>query len=192
MRLPGPIALVASLSIALFASAVQGQGQRLYKWVDEDGNVHYSDRVEAATASRGPERINSHGIRLGAAHSATPTNAEERRRFEQAKRSSQQDTMLLTTYRSELELLRAHDQSRAAVEGILRTAEGNVERLRRQIAERENQGIGGPARSDVNALRDQLAVELERVEQLRTRRYELFERQNEEIARYRELTMRNG
>jgi hypothetical protein len=187
---PGRIAATASLCLLVFSAFAQAQGPRLYKWVDEDGNVHYSDRVESSTpASSTVERLSANGIRIGTPHSALPANRDQARELEQARRVAQHDSMLLTTYASEIELLRAHDESRIQIEDTVRAAEGNVQRLRRDLSERIRLNS---AQADRDALADQLTIEMERLESLRQRRFELHERQDKEIARYRELTTRNG
>lgn len=185
--------LPACLILLLSAGLADAQGPRLYKWVDEDGNVHYSDRVEGTIASRGVERLSASGIRIGNPHSALPRNRDEARQHEQDRRLAQQDTMLMTSYASEIELLRAHDESRAQIEASIRTAQGNVERLLRAIDVREAGNRPGGSDPELNSLRDQLASEQERIGELRERRFELHERQNHEVARFRELsTTRNG
>lgn len=190
MSRPARIAATASLCLLVVSAFAQAQGPRLYKWVDEDGNVHYSDRIESSTpASSNVERLSANGIRIGTAHGALPANREQTRELEQARRVAQRDTMLLTTYSSEIELLRAHDESRTLIEDTVRAAEGNVQRLRRDLSEQIR--LGG-AQADRDTLAERLTVELERLEQLRQRRFELHERQDQEVARYRELTTRNG
>jgi hypothetical protein len=190
MSRPGRIAAAASLCLLVVSAFAQAQGPRLYKWVDEDGNVHYSDRVESSTpTSSTVERLSANGIRIGTPHSAQPANREQARELEQARRVAQRDTMLLTTYGSEMELLRAHDESRIQIEETVRAAEGNIQRLRRDLSERIR---ANSAQADRDALAEQLTGELERLETLRQRRFELHERQDQEVARYRELTTRNG
>lgn len=190
MSSPGRVVAAASLCLLLASAFAHAQGPRLYKWVDENGNIHYSDRVEGSTpTSSTVERLSANGIRIGAQHSALPTNRDEALQLDQAKRVAQQDTMLLTTYQSELELLRAHDESRILIEDTVRAAEANVQRLRRDLSERIRLGSAQP---DRDALAEQITDEMERLEQLRQRRYELHERQDLEVARYRELTTRNG
>lgn len=190
MRAFRPVALCAGLLLSITTLSAAAQSPRLYKWVDEQGNVHYSDRNEAAGAVGTAQRINAHGMRIGSAHSALPQTPEEHRQYEQARRLAQHDTMLLSTYGSELDLLRAHDESRTNLEGTIKTAEGNIVRLQREIADRQSRS--GHYAEELRHLEVQVAAERERLSQLLTRRLQLHERQNEEVARYRELTTRNG
>ncbi len=187
MRRNPPASLLAVAALIMLPLTAFGQGQRLYKWVDEQGNVHYSDRVEGSVDDRRPERINAAGIRVGQQHSALPRTREEERRLEEARRRAHADAVLLATYRSEIELLRAHDESRANLENSIRTAEGNVRELQRALSVR----AGNPQAPETLRIQRQLDEEQRRVEQLHSRRFELHERQNAEVLRYRELAVTN-
>jgi hypothetical protein len=195
MRPSAPIAFAALVVSVLVPGLASAQGSKLYKWVDENGNVHYSDRVEASAASSDVRRISDSGIQLDVPHSALPTNRDEVRQHDEARRLAQLDTMLLASYRTELELLRSHDESREPIENGLRAAEGNIARLKQELARRQS-GATAPAgvaeHPDVTKLREQIAGEEASLEKLRARRFELYERQNFEVSRYRELTTRNG
>lgn len=182
-----PANWLVATALAMVPLLAVGQGQRLYKWVDEDGNVHYSDRVEGSVDSRQPERINASGIRVGQQHSALPRTREEERRREAERRQAHSDAVLLATYGSELELLRAHDETRANLEGSIRTAENNVRELERAMAARSSR----PDAPEALRIQRQLDEERRRVELLHTRRFELHERQNAEVTRYRELAVTN-
>lgn len=185
------------ISILCAAPALQASETRLYKWVDENGNVHYSDRVEASAAPAVGEvrRITSSGIAVGTRHSALPVTREDVLRQQEAQRLAQLDTMLLSSYQSELELLRAHDASREPIESGLRAAEGNIMRLREALAVREAARPTAPGAAtdpEVERLRRLLRDEEASLERLRARRFELYEQQNFEVARFRELTTRNS
>lgn len=195
MRRRSSAATLVALTFALGCGVAGAQSPRLYKWVDEHGNVHYSDRMEASASSEDVHRISSNGIRIGTPHSALPQNDVEKREQQEARRQAQLDTMLLSTYRTELDLLRAHDQSRAPIENGLRSAEKNIERLEQALSLRRNRTAAlpvadrnTPVDSSIDDLRQQIANEQANLEMLRKRRYELYERQNMEVARYRELT----
>jgi hypothetical protein len=185
-------ALLVCLGIAS-VNASHAQGARLYKWVDEHGNIHYSDRVEGSSAQHRPQTINSHGIQIATdSGNARPMSADERRQEREARRTSQLDTMLLANYQSEIELLRAHDESRASIESGIRALEESLTRIRRQLAERELRHDVAANDPHVSRLRQQVLEAEGDLERMRARRFELYERQNREVARFRELTMNNG
>jgi hypothetical protein len=189
-------AIVASGLIVLSATGtVSAQGSRLYKWVDERGNVHFSDRVD--TTAGEVARLNANGIRIDQPHSAVPRNAEDRRRMAEDRRVAQLDTMLLATYGSEMDLLRAHDASRASMESSIRATESNIARLRRSLQDHQAQADANTPGHSVpdtitDDLRDRIAAEEARLQEMRVRQYEMYEQQNREVARYRELHTRNS
>lgn len=193
---PRPLSALLLTAVALLAfhlplqaqAQTQAPGKRLYKWVDEQGNIHYSDRLEGSAPSRNPERLSANGIRVGAQHSALPTNRAEAKQYEEARRQAQRDATLLTSYRSEIELLRAHDELRVPIEASLRAAQENIDRLRGEIRSREAvKGVPEQKAAEIVQLRQQLAEEELRLKELETKRFDLYERQNAEVARYREL-----
>jgi len=109
-----PLLALAS-ALVVCAGSAEAQGQRLYKWVDDQGNVHYSDRVESTPPAAGVQRINAHRIALDTRHSALPRSAEEARLQAQARRVALRDASLLANYPDEIDLLRAHDEVRATL-----------------------------------------------------------------------------
>ncbi|MBX3724667.1 MAG: DUF4124 domain-containing protein [Xanthomonadales bacterium] len=185
--------LALAFTLLVCAGASHAQGQRLYKWVDDQGNVHYSDRVESTPPAAGVQRINSHGIAVDTRHSALPRNAEEARLQAQARRIALRDAALLANYPDEIDLLRAHDEVRAGLDASLASTRTNIERLQAEIAQRQALSQATPdgsgrADSLLDSLRSQLESEQRALEALRVRRFELHERQNEELDRYRDLT----
>jgi hypothetical protein len=88
--------------------------QKLYKWVDENGQVHYGDKIPPEYANQDREVLNKQGLSVGREEGAeTPEEARAREeREKQAKAAAdqaQRDRMLLATYQNvdEIELLRA-------------------------------------------------------------------------------------
>ena len=48
--------------ITLGSSAAVGDEQKVYKWTDDQGNVHFSDSIPAEHAERPKEVLNDHGV----------------------------------------------------------------------------------------------------------------------------------
>ena len=87
--------------------------QKLYRWVDKDGQVHYGDRVPPEYAEQDRDVLNQRGVTVGREEGAeTPEEARERVAREKVERERQEreqhDRMLLATYQSvdEIEMLR--------------------------------------------------------------------------------------
>ncbi|HEX7718897.1 MAG TPA: DUF4124 domain-containing protein, partial [Woeseiaceae bacterium] len=55
--------IVICTILALLPAAVMAQGdQRLYRWVDKDGNIHYGDSIPAEYAEVDKHIVNEHGV----------------------------------------------------------------------------------------------------------------------------------
>ena len=184
---------VAAATLSLFAMVFVGiadaQQTRLYRWVDEDGKVHFSDRLEPSSGSSDYDRFNASGVRISQPEG--PRTRQQQREAEESRRNYHRDQALLTTYPTELALLRAHDEQRAQIEFNLRTSQANLERIQRDIASRGDRSPDASGDSAVDrelaGLNRRLEAERQTLEQLRLRRYELYQTQNQEVERFREL-----
>ncbi len=181
------VTLSVLLGSCLLVDSALAQGNQLYRWVDDQGKVHFGDRLDGAQSANDLDRFNSHGIRLSRADSKP--SQQQLRELEEVRRTAFRDNALLSGYQSELELLKAHDEQRAVMEFSLRTSQSNIARLRREIGERpETTSTSGQGDQVLIRLKAQLEAEELSLHQLQQRRFELYETQNQELARYRELS----
>jgi hypothetical protein len=95
------------LAVALSLTATATLAQRLYRWVDDQGVVHYGDRIPPEYANRNRDVLNDQGVAVGSEQgelSASEKAAlEEKRAAEAADRNARaeiarRDRMLLETY----------------------------------------------------------------------------------------------
>lgn len=193
--------LLLSLSLAGAAEA-----QYVYRWVDDQGEVHYGHSVPPEYKDYGYEKLGPDGTVIESVEPALSPEeiAEQRRkRAEQAEREAEQrrretrDRMLLATYNSEealeetLEMQLAGIESqrqstRKAVELVEKRFEnlvGRAARITREggtVSESLDQSIE-ETRSELRRLRR----ELERLDQ---REENTRQRFMADLERYRELT----
>lgn len=133
---------VLALSLALLAGGVMAA--KLYRWVDENGKVHYSDTVPPQAMQREHSRLNERGIEVER-ESAVQTEEEraraeevERLRKEQQRLAAEQkakDAALLRTFRSEDDIVLTRDGKLAAVDAQIQLSQSNIKRLKRQLAD---------------------------------------------------------
>ena len=108
--------LVAAASIILVPLAgTAAEGQRLYRWVDDSGVVHYGDSVPAEYADAEKQVLNHHGVTVGIMRGKKTAEeiAEDKRIAElqrQAEMQRQQDEALLATYLSVDEIIMHRDR----------------------------------------------------------------------------------
>jgi hypothetical protein len=119
---------------------------KLYKWVDEDGNVRYSDRLPPQQKSKEHQQLNSQGIVLNSTEAAKPpeevaAEAEAKGKLEaeqlEAARikaaQDQEDLVLTMTFASEAEIEQARDNRIEAIDAVIRLIETNIESTQKKL-----------------------------------------------------------
>ncbi len=202
------IALAAILLVAVPASAVFAQP--LYRWVDDEGVVHFGDRVPPEYASRSRHVLNSQGVRVGFEEGSLTdeeraAQAEAARQVEQERRDraeiARRDRMLLDTYLTVADIENLRDQRLELLESQIQVTEIYLtnlrERLQRLHAE-ANRYSPYSEREDAPRVPDNLAREIsdtlgsinvyeDSLHRIREEQEELRMSFARDIARFREL-----
>lgn len=107
--------LTAATLLLLSQAALAAQDQKLYRWVDKDGNIHYGDKVPAEYAEVEKQVVNEHGVTLDVLRGkkteeeiAAEKQAEELKAERELRR--RQDQALLATYLSVDEIVMHRDR----------------------------------------------------------------------------------
>ncbi len=152
--------------------AIASAGE-LYRWVDDNGVVHYGDSIPPEFSSRERQIMNSQGIQIGTLEAEkTPEQramdarlrAEEAQRMREIQMRKQRDRVLLDTYLSveEIEMLR--DRRLALLVSQTRVTEQYLNTLRSRLGGLENEATryNYPYHKDSEAppLPDNLAREM--------------------------------
>jgi hypothetical protein len=132
--------IAALVLFAVPAAAILAQP--LYRWVDDDGVVHFGDRVPPEYADRSRHRLNTQGVAVGyeegvlsdeeraaQAEAAALAEEEARQRAEVARR----DRMLLDTYLSVADIERLRDQRLELLESQIQVTQLYVNNLRERL-----------------------------------------------------------
>ncbi|OOZ43097.1 DUF4124 domain-containing protein [Solemya elarraichensis gill symbiont] len=131
-------AILTSITVVALAIASQLHAG-LYRWVDENGKVHYSDSMPPEVALKGSDVLNKQGIRV---MTITPPKSkdeqkaiiddEHARRIEEQrnKRQIAADKSLISAYRHERDILEARDENIAIVSAAELVINGNIHRAR--------------------------------------------------------------
>ena len=101
--------------LTLGSSAMARDEQRVYKWTDDEGNVHYSDSIPAEYAERPKEVLNDHGVTVGELEGKKTAEQLEQERIANDRRVAQElqrraDQALLATYLSVDEIIMHRDR----------------------------------------------------------------------------------
>jgi len=135
------------LFIAFLAPfAASAEEARVFKWVDEDGVVHYGDSIPARYAELPKEIVNNHGVTIENLEGKKTEEEIEAERLEQERLAAialehRADQALLATYLSVEEIIMHRDrrvelfQAQARVtELYLRNLERRMHKLRTEAA----------------------------------------------------------
>ena len=206
MSTPGSnIALGLMLAfVAAAASSARADNKAIaYRWVDEQGVVHYGDSIPPQYAEKAHQLINKQGVEVGheeAQRTAEQLAADERQHSEDLKRQ-QHDSFLIATYTSVKDIETLRDQRLSQLQGQRVAAEQYVENLQSrlvalQVRAKHFRPYAG--RPDARRMPDDLAEDLVRtLNELRSQNTALTAKNEEvsamraqfesDIERYREL-----
>lgn len=134
--------LIAFTAAGLVALGTVAQAGPTYRWVDDQGAVHYGDRVPPEYADQRSDVLNRHGVPVGSRDGLLSDDeraAEQREAEAQAARIAQQrrDRVLLDTYMSVDEIRMLRDRRLEMLQAQLDVTAGTLERLYQQLHELE-------------------------------------------------------
>lgn len=192
----------------LISGLVEARGGQLYRWVDEQGNVNYTDRIPPGAIEREHTELTGDGIRLRTVPSA-PTPEELQRERELARLREQQrrlgeqqqaeDNALLASFRSADDLVMARDGKIASVDVMLQVTRNNVRRqqdwlngLNRQAMEDTVQPITEDLGSRIAKAEGALRRGLAAILRLQRERQEIRDRFAHDLERFQELKASYG
>ncbi len=127
--------------ICLMASPLASA--KLYRWVDAEGKVHYSDKVPAHHAGQARSELSKEGVvvkevdRAKTAEEIAKDRELKKLRIEQQKLIEAQrakDRVLLRTFRAEDDILMARNGKLTAVNANIQITRSNIRRLKEKLA----------------------------------------------------------
>jgi hypothetical protein len=173
--------ILGLLAAAFSPTGAEAQDQKVYRWVDEDGNVHYTESLPPDHKDSGHDVLNDRGIVLDEDMKLTPEREEETRSEEQIKaeeagelprdssglprpkplyteqeKQQRMDNFLMLRYESEQEIVDAMNVEIKQLNYDRRLLEGSRESMndayRGQIrVAADKQRAGVPIQGDVSA-----------------------------------------
>jgi hypothetical protein len=130
--------LTAATLLVLAQAALAAPDQKLYRWVDKDGNVHYGDSVPAEYAELDKQVVNEHGVTLDILRGkksdeelAAEKRADELRAQRELRR--RQDQALLATYLSIDEIVMHRDRRVELFQAQARVTELYLRNLEKRL-----------------------------------------------------------
>jgi hypothetical protein len=198
----GNMAFKFWLPLLLVAAAFPAHA-KMYKWVDAQGNVHYTDTLPPAAASQGNAELSKTGNVVKKTESAEERQkrlaaeaaAAERKKI--AAEQARKDRALLATYTTEQEIDLARGRALEHHNLIIKSAEARLKQLQpsAQDLERKIKAVskdGKPAPAHLQQQYDAKRAEVEEAQRTIKANKEAMVKVNErfdaEKLRFRELT----
>jgi hypothetical protein len=189
--------------LALRRSSASKQGGIAYKWVDEQGVVHYGDHIPPQYAQQDREVLNSQGVPVGHVEAAQTPEQAAAAALKKAElfKQRQHDSFLMSTYTSVKDIEALRDVRLDQLQGQRTAAEQYVESLRSRLGSLQVRAVSFQpysANPDARRMPDDLAENLVRtLNEVRVQSAALAAKSEEEktlraqfdadIQRYREL-----
>jgi hypothetical protein len=133
---PFRIVSLIFLVLAVLPVTAQTSQARVYKWVDQNGNVNYSDRLPSEASASQREILNRDGVvieRLDLPRIDAATAAQR----QEVLRSAQRDLALSVTFEDENALRQAHEERLTLLRDALAIARNNEQRLQLAFGQHE-------------------------------------------------------
>lgn len=184
--------------------------QTVYRWVDDQGEVHYGHAVPPEHAARGYERLGPDGVvRERVEPAMTPEQIAERREYMRRERErasaardqESRDRLLLATYRSNEDLMASLERrllsinsQRASIRTAIRLVDHRFENLVSRAAEhtRYADEVPDTLESSVAETRTELIRLRRDLAELDHREERTREEFRADLDRFRELTGGDG
>lgn len=199
-----PQAVGAALVALAAAQPLPTQAGKLYRWVDEQGQVHYSDKVPAEAAGQKRDVLSKQGVTQETVEAAkTPEQlAEEERQTklkeEEKRRAEEQaarDRILLQTYTTEDDIIIVRDGKIAALEAYINVADGRIGKLTQQLTalrkQAEQAGANAPnaakVQQDIANTEKQIRENRDFVSAKRREQDEIRAQYDQDLRRFREI-----
>jgi hypothetical protein len=198
------LAIAACTLLALPAAVSHADPRQVYKWVDQNGGVHYGDAIPPQYADQDKTVLNAQGVAVGtiAGRQTAEQQAQDAARRsadDRSKQSQQRDQTLLATYLSVEEIESLRDRRAEILEGQARITDTLLEQLRGKQRDVEAQVRHfRPYNPNAGALPERIAEDLVRTTgEIATQEQNVLAKQQEltnmkaqfaaDITRFREL-----
>jgi hypothetical protein len=198
---------VLVLSTSLWLPVATLHAGKLYKWVDESGQVRYGDRIPPQYAKKSNERLNKQGVVIDTKAAAKTKEQiaeekqlaklkaeQERKRQEQAH----QDRILLDTFTNEDEMVLTRDGKIEAIEAEIRLTKNRTEKIKKRLAqkkvraanlERSGKGVSPELQREIREARRQVRNNSSYIANRRKAQQAIREKFETDIKRFRKLKM---
>lgn len=120
---------------------------KLYKWVDETGKTHYTDKLPPEQAQKSRSELNKKGVEINRVDRAkTPEEIAQEKELERLRKERErliekqkaEDRVLLRTFRSEDDIIMAMEGKLTAIDVMIGITKSNINQAKLQLANMQN------------------------------------------------------
>ena len=176
-----------------------------YRWTDEQGKVHYSDRVPPEQAKNRRARLNEQGFEVEVVQAPKTREQLEREQLLKLLRTQQekvleeqrdQDQALMRTYRNADELLAALKVKLDSLDGIVKLTQTSLDRDRQSLStlqvrmrELENQGqpLPQPMLDSLAVINRRIATYANQIQRTETEKLATTDRFKRDLKRFQAI-----
>ncbi|HOP23522.1 MAG TPA: DUF4124 domain-containing protein [Gammaproteobacteria bacterium] len=188
------------LSLFLFFSDASAK-KKMYKWVDENGRITYSDKVPPEQIDKEHKELNEHGIVVEKVVDKEVENqlAEQKRQQEAEEKLAAEEEVkrqnILKAYTSEKEIERLKEERLFALKKNIESAQQNLEfqkNSREQLvsmaadSERKGQPVSDSLQSRIKAVDEKISYQIEFIETKKAEVSTVEEKFEEDLKMYNE------
>ena len=193
--------------VALTAALLAGPGTvraATYKWVDDKGVVHYTDKMPVEAVNKGSVELNKQGVPV---KKVDPAVSPEQRRAREAEEERQRqlarsqeetarrDRALLASYATEPEIDLARNRTLATIDAAVQSAQAYSEQLSRRradiVAKKASYGdkpVPPSIQGELDSVNAEIARQAELIARKKTESVSVAARYDADKQRWRELT----
>lgn len=204
------------IGFTLFFSVSASYAAKLYKWVDDEGNVFFSDQVPPSSMKHKRSTLSNSGLEVDSVDKQKSREemlrekqlAEEQERLAEEKKRQEErikeqqlayDRQLLKSYVTENDLIMMRDRQISTIEGTITLTQSNINKLRKQIEKLAKEAEssdpdtehGLKTREELQMTRKQVEEYKGFIERRKLEQKELKTRFNQDLKRLRELLSAN-
>lgn len=194
---------LVTLSVVLLSCTFSAQA-KMYKWVDENGQMHFGDKIPQKYQAKEHDELNERGMKVKHkdAEKTAQEKAEEQRLEDERKKAAlevekkkRMDRVLLDAYDSENDLIVARDSRLDAVasqiqlsEAIISESNKKIESMEERVAQIKVSGREVPNNlyESIESEKQQVAAQNRVMESHKKRGGEISVKYNDYIKRFRD------
>lgn len=196
-----------ALSAVLLSATFSAQA-KMYKWVDENGQMHFGDKIPQKYLTKEHDELNERGMKVKHkdAEKTAQEKAEDQRLEEERKQAvleeekkKKLDRVLLDAYDTEQDLIKARDSRLDDVANQIQLSEAIIRESNKKISSMEEQAaqikVSGRKVPDnlfesIESEKQQVATQTRVMESHKKRSDEISVKYNDYIKRFRDAQER--